>query len=128
MPTNPKAIVLSTAKAVELVGEAALEVQLHVALGGTQFTPKDARGAALWYAMFREELDDDLDPGRVEWISQGGNDTSAPGSLPELEAAYLAFITSDRSGFTEAMATKVRSLYWRARSANDTMTEVGAAG
>lgn len=127
MSTNPKAIVLNAVKAVELVGEMALEVWLNAALGGHTFPLGAPKSAAIWYAMFREELNGG-DEGRVDWISEGGN-FPHEGADPfhELQAVYVTFIEGGGAGFTEAMATAVRSIYWKARSANDALVDAGAA-
>jgi hypothetical protein len=143
MSTNPKLIVLKPAKAVELVGETALEIQLHRALGGELFSAGQAHAALIWWAMFRENLDsadaaqpipanateaererlerrENLAVYRMEELSGIGRPEGVePGEIPALENVFMQTVMSNDDGFTESMATTVRALFWEARNANE---------
>jgi hypothetical protein len=142
MSTNPKLIVLKPAKAVELVGETALEIQLHRALGGELFSAGQAHAALIWWAMFRENLDsaDAAQPipanatgaererlerrenqavYRMEELSAIGGLGVEQGEIPALESVFMQTVMSHDDGFTESMATTVRVLFWEARNANE---------
>lgn len=119
-PTASTALVLSQAKALQLVGETALEVALNHRLGGS-FTARDADGMLLAYAMFRTAADPDSDPDSHERLGNTG-ETPAKGAdlidsdrIMGVYVTWALFTPMAAPGFTESHATLFRSIYWQAR-------------